>query len=26
MELAGQLSDAIITEKPNVHWDDVSGL
>ena len=24
--LKGQLMDAIITEKPNVHWEDVSGL
>lgn len=25
-ELAGQLNDAIISEKPNVRWEDVSGL
>jgi len=25
-KLAKALSEAIITEKPNVHWDDVSGL
>jgi vacuolar protein-sorting-associated protein 4 len=25
-KLAGAISSAIVTEKPNVHWDDVSGL
>jgi vacuolar protein-sorting-associated protein 4 len=25
-ELEGQISDAIIREKPNVKWDDVAGL
>lgn len=25
-ELQGQLSDAIVREKPNVRWDDVGGL
>ena len=25
-DLKGQLNDTIITEKPNVHWEDVSGL
>jgi vacuolar protein-sorting-associated protein 4 len=24
--LQGALSNAIVTEKPNVKWDDVSGL
>jgi vacuolar protein-sorting-associated protein 4 len=24
--LKGQLIDAIVTEKPNVRWEDVSGL
>ena len=24
--LKGQLSDAIVTEKPNVKWEDVKGL
>ena len=24
--LKGQLNDAIVTEKPNVKWDDVKGL
>ena len=25
-KLKGALSSAIVTEKPNVHWDDVAGL
>lgn len=25
-ELQGQISDAIVREKPNVRWDDVGGL
>lgn len=25
-KLEGALSEAIVTETPNVHWDDVSGL
>lgn len=25
-EFAGQINEAIVTEKPDVHWDDVSGL
>lgn len=25
-QMAGQLNDAIISEKPNVRWEDVSGL
>lgn len=24
--MRSQLSSAIVTEKPNVHWEDVSGL
>jgi vacuolar protein-sorting-associated protein 4 len=24
--LKGQISEAIVTEKPNVKWEDVSGL
>jgi len=24
--LKGQLNDAIVTEKPNVKWEDVAGL
>ena len=24
--LKGQINDAIVTEKPNVKWEDVSGL
>lgn len=25
-QLKGQISEAIVTEKPNVKWEDVSGL
>lgn len=25
-QLKGQITEAIVTEKPNVSWDDVSGL
>lgn len=25
-ELQNQLSEAIVREKPNIHWDDVGGL
>ena len=25
-KLKGALSSAIVTEKPNVHWEDVAGL
>jgi|688.fasta_scaffold737909_1 vacuolar protein-sorting-associated protein 4 len=25
-ELQSQLSEAIVREKPNIHWDDVGGL
>ncbi len=25
-QLKGQVSEAIVTEKPNVKWEDVSGL
>ena len=25
-KLKNSLSSAIVTEKPNVHWDDVAGL